>query len=151
MNDYRDFLAFPVNKIQANEFLTSNIILSNTNYNDDMDINNILLTSDITQLSNRIYANIKSNLLIFGAYSGAILGILSIFQLIASISSTAVNFKILHKTYGWGNHLFASFFNSLTNFLFMQKDTVKTEDQDQEKDELALQPSVRELYPDVNQ
>ena len=151
MNDYKDFLAFPVNKIQANEFLTSNIILSNTNYNDDMNINNILLTSDITQLSNRIYNNIKSNLLIFGAYSGAILGILSIFQLIASISSTAVNFKILHKTYGWGNHLFASFFNSLTNFLFMQRETVKTEDQDKTKDELTLQPSVRELYPDINQ
>ena len=110
MNDHRDFLSAPVNKIQANEILTSNIIISNKHPNENMNIHNTLSTNDISQLSMKLYEIITSNLLIFGAYSGAILGIPAIFQIFASISSTAVNFKVLHKTYGWGNHFLASFF-----------------------------------------
>ena len=91
MNDYRQFLAYPVNKIQANEYLTSNTILSNTHHNENIDIHDIISVNDINLLSTKVYDKIKSNILIFGAYSGAILGILFIFQFIAYVNSTAVN------------------------------------------------------------
>ena len=84
-----------------------------------MDIHNILWANDISRLSFKLYDNINRNdpgyPFHFPTYS-------------LCQSSTAVNFRILHKTFGWGNHLLASFFNSLTNFLFTQKDNEPTEE-----------------------
>ena len=64
MNDYRQFLAYPVNKIQANEYLTSKTILSNTQHNENIDIHDIISVNDINSLSTKMYEKIKSNILI---------------------------------------------------------------------------------------
>ena len=76
-----------------------------------------LISCRNTTLKNNILSGIDENILRFGSYVGAAIGIIFLIQLIKQIVAIVVNYQLLKTTLGKGFHLICAIFTSLTHFV----------------------------------
>ena len=119
LDNFNRYIRFPFKKQEARNFLANKLVDSAPT--GKFQISNLFSESDMRFIDARIVQNIKDNFLLFGAYSGAILGIFAILQLVKSCLSIGFNVKILHRTFGAGFHLLAALFGSVTSYLLANR------------------------------
>ena len=149
MENFNKYIQFPFQKQKANNFITNTLVESAPA--GDFKISKIFSDSDIQFLDDRIIKNLKDNFLLFGAYSGAFLGILAIIQLIKSCISIGFNVRLLHKAFGAGFHLLAAIFGTVTSYLIANKAPKPDNNTETEAAETTLQDEpadkTHNIYP----
>ena len=116
LKKYSQFLAFP-QKIQTANDLIADRIVDTHEYGTDFSMANLFTKNDLTKFRDSLLTDFHEGLLTFGSYVGAVVGVVAIFNLIRTLITTVTNFKLLKSTLGWGLHLGASCFTSLTNYI----------------------------------
>ena len=146
IENFRRYMTFPFQKQRATNFITSRLV--ETTPTGDYKFSNMFSETDIQFIDERIMKRIKDNFLLFGAYSGAILGIFAIVQAIKACLSIGFNLRVLHKAFGAGFHLLAAFFGSVTTYLLANK-SKETDSEGGKSDgaELGDKESTGEVYP----
>ena len=113
----------------------------------NFEFSNMFSKADMQFLDDHIMKRIKDKFLLFGAYSGAILGIFAIIQAVKACFSIGFNLRVLHKSFGAGFHLLAAFFGNVTTYLLANK-TKETNREGDENDCTELKDKENtEVYP----
>ena len=115
LEKFTNFITFPQRQKKANDFVTGRIISQHDS--NPLSMNKIFTKEDLADFKDNILVDLDQGLLKFGAYMGAIIGIGAIFNVIRTLISTAINFRLLRMTLGNGIHLLASCFTSVTNYI----------------------------------
>ena len=85
--------------------------------NDNFNLVDIMSEYDLKSLKNSILSGLNENILKFGSYVGAAVGIIFLIQLIKQVVAIVVNYHLLKTTLGKGFHLICSIFTSLTHYI----------------------------------
>lgn len=149
MTDYASFITYPFQREYALQHITDAVVLSNTGIN-SFHLENLFSSEQLKYLSNSLLEYVKPGLQTIGTVGGTLFMVMLAFQMISYGFSVVLNFKILHKTFGWTLALGASVFTALTTYLINNKhepaQTVETKENSNELKEIHIDNT---LYPAV--
>ena len=141
LQEFSEYIAHPMRAKSANEYLTSTIVKTHEP-SENFKLTNLLSKEEIQKLTDNFLREADEKIMRFGAYFGAVSGVIMLFQAVSAIISMMINFKFLKATLGVGWHLAASVMTSLTNFVI--RNNTKINDQDEEKGLQNTKPKQKE-------
>ena len=116
IKNFMDFLVYPQKIEIAQERINSRII-SNKEINDiKINIETLFTKEDLSKFKTTFISDVEAKILLFGNWTGAILGIIIIIQTLRYLVSTLINLQFLRAALGNGFHLLAAVLTSLTNY-----------------------------------
>ena len=154
LRNFMKFLIYPQKINVAVEQISNRIIGDNELQDITVNMENLFTPEDLEKFKNTFMSQIQGKILLFGSYTGAILGGIMIIQIIKYLISTIINFQFLQTALGNGVHLFAAFLTSLTNYVARNNVENKEEDTQHEvkevKQEAAVMPITTNTYPSLD-
>ena len=149
MTDYASFITYPFQREYALQHLTDAVVLSNTGIN-SFHLENLFSREQLKYLSTSLLEYVKPGLQTIGTVGGTLFMVMLVFQMVSYGFSVVLNFKILHKTFGWTVALGASVFTALTNYLINNKyETAPAADTTEDSNGLKEIHIDNKLYPAV--
>ena len=116
IKNFMDFLVYPQKIEIAQERINSRIISNKEIKDISINIETLFTKEDLSKFKTSFLNDVESKILLFGNWTGAIIGIIIIIQTIRYLVSTIINLQFLRAALGNGFHLLAAVLTSLTNY-----------------------------------
>ena len=150
MTDFASFITYPFQREYAITHITDAVVHSNTGIN-SFHLENLFSSDQLKNLSTSLLEYVKPGLQTIGTVGGTLFMVMLICQVFSYGVSIVLNFKILHKTFGWTFALGASVFTALTTYLINNKyESVSSPGETENAEELKEIQVDNKLYPEVD-
>ena len=118
ITNFMNFLLHP-QKISVAQETINNRLIANTPMQNisQLSLEAMFTKEHLKKWKDSFVKDLESKVLYFGSWTGFVIGIIIVVQASRYLISTIVNVKHLHKSLGFGIHMFAAMFTSVTAYL----------------------------------